>query len=133
MRMIDVIAKKRDGAALNREEIEFFVDLYTRGVLPDYQAAALLMAIYLRGMNRQETVDLTLAMAASGDQVDLSPIPGIKVDKHSTGGVETKPRLIVALLLPAVVSRWPKCQGGVWDIPAEQSISWSPYLATGRS
>ena len=101
MRAVDVIEKKRDGHALSQQEINWFIDAYTRGDLPDYQASALLMAIFVRGMNRQETVDLTLAMAESGDRLDLSDIIEYSVDKHSSGGVGDKTTLIV---LPLVAS-----------------------------
>lgn len=101
MRIQDVIAKKRDGGSLSRVEIDFFIDAVTRGTLPDYQMAALLMAIFIRGMNRQETVDLTLAMAHSGAALDLRPIFGYTVDKHSSGGVGDKTTLVV---LPLVAS-----------------------------
>ena len=84
MHMPEIIAKKRDGAELSREEIEFVIDGYTRGEIPDYQVSALLMAIVWRGMSRRETSDLTMAMVRSGDTMDLSSISGVKADKHST-------------------------------------------------
>ena len=87
MRMYDIIHKKRNGGELNGDEIRFFVEGYTNGSVPDYQAAAFCMAVYFQGMTEKETSELTLAMAESGDQIDLSGIDGFTVDKHSTGGV----------------------------------------------
>ena len=101
MRAVDIIAKKRDGGELTREELHFFIQGYTRGDIPDYQAAAWLMAVYLRGMSRRETVDLTLEMAHSGDILDLSDIAPVVVDKHSTGGVGDKTTLVVAPVVAA--------------------------------
>ncbi|MCC6802488.1 MAG: pyrimidine-nucleoside phosphorylase, partial [Anaerolineae bacterium] len=101
MRAVDILARKRDGEALSREEIEWFVLGYAKGTLPDYQMAAFLMAVYLRGMTRQETVDLTLAMAASGETLDLSDINDYWVDKHSSGGVGDKTSLVVLPLVAA--------------------------------
>ncbi|MBQ6948348.1 MAG: hypothetical protein IJN41_01555, partial [Firmicutes bacterium] len=101
MTMYEIIAKKRDGLKLNREEIEFFIEGYTADRIRDYQASALLMVIFFRGLDEEETFWLTDAMRRSGETVDLSMIPGIKVDKHSTGGVGDKTTLIVAPLAAA--------------------------------
>jgi len=111
MRVVDVIAKKRDGGALSREEIDFFIKGVTQGTLPDYQASALLMAIVLRGMTIDETSWLTDSMVNSGGRVDLSDIPGVKVGKHSTGGVGDKVSIVLAPLAAACGVVMPKMSG----------------------
>ena len=144
MRAVDIIAKKRDGYPLSTEEIDFFVQGFTRGDIPDYQAAALLMAIYLKGMDARETADLTMAMARSGRMLDLSPIAPLVVDKHSTGGVGDKTTLVVAPLVAStglpvakISGRGLGFSGGTLDklesIPGFQAaLSAEEFLATLR-
>ena len=144
MRAVDIIAKKRDGHPLFAEEIDFFVQGFTRGEIPDYQAASLLMAIYLKGMDAQETADLTMSMARSGKTMDLSPIAPLVVDKHSTGGVGDKTTLVVAPLVAAaglpvgkISGRGLGFSGGTLDklesIPGfKANLSTAEFMATLR-
>ena len=111
MRMYDVIKNKRDGKALTNEEIKFFVEGFAKGEIPDYQAAALCMAIYFNGMNIEETTALTLAVRDSGEKLNFSNINGLRVDKHSTGGVGDKTSLIVAPIVASCGIKIAKMSG----------------------
>ncbi|MGO2082735.1 pyrimidine-nucleoside phosphorylase [Vagococcus sp.] len=111
MRMVDVIKNKRDGKVLSKEEIEFVVSGYTEGSIPDYQVSALLMSIFFRDMTDEEITHLTMAMSQSGDTIDLSEIKGIKVDKHSTGGVGDTTTLVLAPLVASVGAAVAKMSG----------------------
>ncbi len=138
MRMVDLIAHKRDGGELSPEEIAYFVREYAAGPIPDYQAAALLMAIYIRGMSRRETVDLTLAMAHSGQTLDLHDVAPYVIDKHSSGGVGDKTSLVVLPLVAAcgvpvgkMSGRGLGSSGGTLD-KMESFSGWSPYLSLAQ-
>ena len=111
MRMVDLIRKKRDGFPLTREEIRFFTEGYVKNEIPDYQAAALLMAIWFRGMDRDEIAELTFAIRDSGEKIDFSAIRGVRADKHSTGGVGDKTSLIVAPIVASCGVKVAKISG----------------------
>jgi pyrimidine-nucleoside phosphorylase len=111
MDMYEIISQKRDKKRLSQEEIEYFVSRYTEGRIPDYQASALLMAIFINGMDAQETIDLTRSMMNSGKVLDLSSLRGVKVDKHSTGGVGDKVSLILAPLVASCGVKVPMISG----------------------
>lgn len=138
MRMVEIIETKRDGKPLSTQAIEWFVRAYTAGEVPDYQAAALLMAVYFQGMDRRESVDLTMAMARSGDQLDLHDTVPFVVDKHSSGGVGDKTTLVVQPLVAAcgvpfgkMSGRGLGSSGGTID-KMESIAGWSPDLSLAR-
>ena len=111
MKMTKIIAKKRDGETLNAEEIRYWIDGVTKNTIPDYQTAALLMAIYLNGMNDDEATEMSLAIRDSGDRIDGSLVPGYKVDKHSTGGVGDKTSVVIVPLLASLGAKVAKMSG----------------------
>lgn len=111
MRMYDLIMKKRNGGVLSKDEIYFVISGYTKGDIPDYQMSAMMMAVYFQGMNEEETLHLTMAMAKSGELLDLSGIKGVKVDKHSTGGVGDKTSLALAPMAAACGIKIAKMSG----------------------
>lgn len=111
MRMVDIIEKKRDGGILSKEEINFMIENYTKGIIPDYQMSAFAMAVFFKGMTDEESTYLALAMLNSGDQMDLSSIEGVKVDKHSTGGVGDKTSLVLAPMVASLGIKFAKMSG----------------------
>ena len=119
MNVVDIIMKKRDGYELSESEITFMVKGISDGSIPDYQISAWAMAVYFQGMSGTETRDLAIAMAYPGEVMDLSAIEGIKVDKHSTGGVGDKTTMVVIPLAAAAGIPVAKMSVGVWDIPVE--------------
>lgn len=111
MRMVDLIEKKRDGFELSKEEIDFIIEGYTKGDIPDYQMAAFAMSVFFKGMNDIESTNLAIAMLNSGDAMDLSMIDGVKVDKHSTGGVGDKVSLVLAPMVASLGIKFAKMSG----------------------
>ena len=111
MRVVDIIIKKKQGGILTKEEIHFIIDGYVKGIIPDYQVSALLMAICFNGLNNEEQTNLTMEMLNSGEKIDLSTIDGICVDKHSTGGVGDKTTLVVAPVVAACGLKIAKMSG----------------------
>jgi len=130
VRAVDLIQRKRDGDELSGEEIDFFVRGYTRGEIPDYQASALAMAVFFRGMSPTETRKLTESMMRSGEVLDLSDLHGPKADKHSTGGVGDKTSLILAPLAAACGVFVPMISGRGLGHTGERWTSWSPSPAS---
>lgn len=131
--MPEIIEKKKRGLKLSKEEIEFIVNGYVDGSIPDYQVSALLMAIYFKGMDEEETTNLTMAMAHSGEMVDLSAIKGIKVDKHSTGGIADTTTLVLLPLASSVGVKVAKMSGRGLGHTGEPLTSWNPFPALDAS